>query len=520
MSETEQQGPSIVKGMYHLFLGNTTYTILLAVTAIVVGRILGPSGYGLYAIALIVPPFLFSAIRLGLDSAAIRYGARLRSEGKEEEAVSFVYAMTIFGVIMATASSLVFVGLSGWIATDVVDRPQLGAVIIPIAMLSVIGQAAYYITDLGMTGLGRFGWAGLVQAFQGATKLAFSVGLVLLGFGVAGAVTGYTASFVVSGIIGVAYIAWLAHGRLPKGMKVNFREGARYGFPIYLSSLATGFVTPVLSTVLALTVSNSQIGGYAEANTFNTLIALFTYPISTALFPLFSRRVDDHRTLAGSYQTAVRYTALLVVPVAAFIVAFSGPLMITFYGRAYSFAGIFLSLFAVTNLLAGVGSLAWGALLNGIGRTRDVMWTSALGSAASVGVGVGLIAVIGVAGAIIGLMAGSTITLAVGTLRVRRRLEAGLGLMKAWKFYVGSALAAALSWPLSWLVHTPEFAVAAGALVFVLLFIPILALLRALDEEDIGALRGYIGFSAVVSKPLEAAIWYYKLVLSVVERGP
>ena len=53
----------------------------------------------------------------------------------------------------------------------------------------------------------------------------------------------------------------------------------------------------------------------------------------------------------------------------------------------------------------------------------------------------------------------------------------------------------------------------AGASVFVVLFIPILALLRALDKADIGALRGYLEFSAVVSGPMEAAIWYYKPVL-------
>jgi hypothetical protein len=56
--------------------------------------------------------------------------------------------------------------------------------------------------------------------------------------------------------------------------------------------------------------------------------------------------------------------------------------------------------------------------------------------------------------------------------------------------------------------------VRAGAAAFVILFIPLLALLRALDEADIGALRGYLEFSAVISRPLEAAIWYYKLVLS------
>ena len=498
--------------MYHLFLGNTTSTLLLAVTSIVVGRILGPSNLGLYTVALIVPPFLFTAIRLGLDSAATRFAARLRSEGKEEDAVSFVYATTIFGVVIATVSSLVFVGLSGWIATSVVDRPQLGAVIIPIAMLSVLGQAAYFITDLGMTGLGRFDRAGLVQALQGMTKLIVSVGLVLLGFGVTGAVAGYTASFVVSGALGVAYIAWLARGSLPKGMKVDVGVGVRYGFPIYLSTLAGGFVGPVITTVLALTVSNSQIGGYTAASTFTALIALFTYPISTALFPLFSRRVDDHKALADTYQTSVRYTALLVVPVTAFIIAFAGPMIVTVFGRAYAFGTPYLALFATASLLAGVGSLAWNSLLNGIGRTRDALWTIVVGSAVSVVSGIGLIELMGAAGAIIGPIIGGAVSLVVGTWMVQRRLESELGLARVWKFYVASAVAATLSWPLSWLVHLPELSLVAGASVFVLLFIPLLALLRALDEADIGALRGYLAFSSVVSKPLEIAIRYYELI--------
>ena len=518
MTEGARAETPIVKGMYYLFLGNTSYTILLAVTAIVVGRILGPSGYGLYTVALIVPSFLFTAIRLGLDSAATRYAARLRSEGKEQEAVSFIYALMIFGVAIATVSSLVFVGLSGWIANSVVDRPELGSVIIPIAMLSVIGQAAFNITDLGMTGLGRFDRAGLVQALQGASKLVVSVALVVAGFGVTGAVAGYTVSSVVSGVVGAGYILWLARSRLPKGMWADFETGVRYGFPIYLSTLASGFVAPVLGIALALTVSNTQIGGYSQASTFTSLIALLTYPISTALFPLFSRRVDDLRSLSGPYQTALRYTALLVTPVAAFIIAFSGPLIETIYGRAYGFASPYLALFATTSLLAGLGSLAWAPLLNGIGRTRDVLWVAALGSAVSAGSGVALIEASGVTGAIVGPIIGTSVSLAAGTWMVHQRLESRLDLSRVWKSYAASGLAAAFSWPLSWLLHTPELALVAGAVVFVILFVPFLALLSALSEEDINELRGFLGFSALISTPLEAAISYYKTSLHVFHR--
>ena len=416
---------------------------------------------------------------MGLDSAATRYAARLRSEGKEEEAISFVYSMGIFGVIVATVSSLIFIGLSGWIATSVVDRPELGAVIIPIAMVSVLGQAAFYITDLGMTGLGRFDKAGLVQALLGATKLVVSISLVLLGFGVTGAVAGYTASYLVAGALGVAYVAWLARGRFPKGMKAGIRQGVRYGFPIYLSTLAAGFVAPVITTVLALTVSNSQIGGYTAAGTFTTLTALFTYPISTALFPLFSRKVEDLRSLGEPYQIPLRYTALLVIPVTTFIIAFSGPLMVTFYGRVYAFGTTYVALLAATSLFAGVGSLAWNALLNGIGRTRDALVTTAIGSVVSVVSAAGLIEVAGVAGAIVGQLVGAAFSLAIGTWMVRKRLGVGLGLTRVWKFYLASGLAAVLSWPLSWLVHTPQLAVVAGA-----------ALVRHPDHSTVGPSEG------------------------------
>jgi stage V sporulation protein B len=506
--------------MYDLFLGNISYTILLAVTAIVVGRILGPAMYGLYTVALIAPSFLFTVVGLGLDSTATRFAARLRSEGKQEEAVSFVYVMSIFGVVIATASSLIFIGLSGWIATDFFNRPELGAVIIPIAMLSVVGQAAFSITDLGMTGLGRFDRAALVQALQGAMKLVVSVGLVLLGFGVAGAVAGYTASLIVTGVLGVAYIAWLARRRLPRGMKSDIKVGMKYGFPIYLSLLASGFAVPAINTALALTVSNTQIGGNSAASTFTTLIGFFTYPISTSLFPLFSQKVEDLSLLGKPYQTSLRYTALLVTPVTTFMIAFSGPLIVTFWGEAYGFGTTYVALYALTGLLAGVGSLAWYSLLNGIGRTGDNLVTTALGSAVSVVSSVALIRVAGVSGAISGQVVGGVVTLAIGTWMVKRRLHTGLGLIRVWKFYVASGLAALLSWPLSWLIYTPELAVAAGALAFVLLFIPLLALFRALDEADIEALRRYLEFSAVISKPLEALIWYYKLALSALRRGP
>ena len=158
--------------------------------------------------------------------------------------------------------------------------------------------------------------------------------------------------------------------------------------------------------------------------------------------------------------------------------------------------------------------------MNGIGRTRDVLWTTLLGSAVSVASGVGLIEVLGMVGAIIGTLVGGAVSLAVGTWLVAKRLGARPSLPRVWKFYAASGLAAGLSWPLSWLLHTPELALVAGALVFVILYIPALAMLSTLNEAELREIRGFLGFSAVISKPLGVAISYYSILQSVFHPKP
>ena len=512
MSSDVKQGSPVVKGMYHLFLGNTTFTLIIALTAIIVGRILGPDGYGLYTVALILPPFIFNAVRLGLDTAATRYAARLESEGRGREANQFVLAMVIVEVGVAMLATLVFLGLSGVLASTVLNRPGIAGSILPMAMLSVVGQAAYTVTTSGLVGLGMYGRAALFQVAQGVAKLVVSVGLVLLGYGVLGAVAGYTIAFIVSGVLGIILVIGISGAAIPKGLKADVSMGLRYGWPVYISILASGFVAPAINTALALTVPNSQIGGYSAANTFLSLIALFTYPISTALFPLFSRRMDDNAAMGGLYRTSVWFTGLLVVPVTSFIIPFSSPLIVTFYGRAYSFGAEYLALLAAISLLAGVGSLAWSAVLNGIGHTRDVLATTALGSVVSVALAVLLIPTVGVPGAIEGQIMGNVVMLAIGTLMVRRRMGVGLGLSSVWKVYVSAILTAIVCYPLSWLIRTPEVSLVAGAVAYIVVFVPVLALLRTLDRGSKDALRGYLGFSPVISKPLSLAIRYYEVV--------
>jgi O-antigen/teichoic acid export membrane protein len=69
------------RGGLYLFIGNASSTVILAVGTIIVARLLGPSGYGLYTLTLVIPILLVSLSDIGVNFALVRFPARLISEG-------------------------------------------------------------------------------------------------------------------------------------------------------------------------------------------------------------------------------------------------------------------------------------------------------------------------------------------------------------------------------------------------------------------------------------------------------
>ena len=515
-NDETKRSEQIARGIYHLFLGNAASTFLVALAAVVVARILGPSEYGLYTIALIIPPVLFTSARLGVDAAATRYGSRLRSEGRDVEATAFVYSSTIFGLLAASPFVVIFLAISGQIAGGVLHRPDLAAVALPLGVISVVGQAVYTTASQGLTGLGRFRSAGALQALQGATRLVVAVTLVALGYGVVGAIAGYTTAFEVSGILGLLLVARLAGVLYPRSIWADVRTALRYGFPVYISTMATGFYVPAINTILAAAVSNQEVGGYAAALTFNTLVLLITYPISQALFPLFSRKVDDPKLLAETYASSLKFTALLVVPLSAFLIVFSRDLMVSFYSGSFAFGAGYLALTASVSLLAGIGSTSFAPLLNGIGHTRDALVATLSGSILAVFSAYLLIQSYGVAGAIVGQFLGGVLTLALGSWAVKQRLGSRLGLSGVLGVYAAAAASAVVCIPVALTIANTWLALVVGGGLMILVYVPSLALLRALNKEDLGSLRAQFSFSPTVSRILELLIRFYEAASRIV----
>src|SRR2546428_7125032 len=98
-------------GSFILFAGNIISAAILAVTAILVTRLLGPAGFGAYTLLLVLPNLLQSFVGLGINAGITRYAALHLSKGEPEVARRLTFHGLIF--IFVSGIFLFLVALGG-----------------------------------------------------------------------------------------------------------------------------------------------------------------------------------------------------------------------------------------------------------------------------------------------------------------------------------------------------------------------------------------------------------------------
>ncbi len=167
-------------------------------------------------------------------------------------------------------------------------------------------------------------------------------------------------------------LVWTQYKNLPKlttvklEIKAYIKTMLSYGAPLSISAIISGFQGQYYAFLLPIfyITDNTAIGNYGIASTFVVLISFFATPITTMLFPAFSKLnpQKDKQTLQNVFQYSVKYASLLVVPVASLVMCLSEPAVSTLFGQTYSSAPLFLALLALTYFFTAFGSLKYRQL--------------------------------------------------------------------------------------------------------------------------------------------------------------
>jgi len=372
------------RGGFFLVSGTFIATVISAITAILVGRSLGPELYGQYSLSLVIPEMLFIFADFGIAAGVVKFAASLRTEGKIGQAAKMIKHAMFLRASIGLAFFLLNFALADFLAAVLLNRPELGFYI-RVASISILFYVVFTIATSAYLGLDKTHYSALTTNIQAISKAVISIGLVLLGFSVAGAVLGYLAGYIIAGVV-ASSILLLILRQYPRGDKNpddnvgftrTFKTLMNYGIPLYAAGILVGFIYSYQNFILAIFTTNVDIGNLRAAANFIALITIVSAPITTALFPAFSKL---NSTMNGKIKTffkfANKYTTLLIVPIATLLIIFSNEIVQIIYGSTYQTAAMFLSINCLLYFLVGLGYLTLTSLFNGLGETRITLKTS------------------------------------------------------------------------------------------------------------------------------------------------
>jgi O-antigen/teichoic acid export membrane protein len=518
MTKATQMAKVSAKGGFHLLWGLVLSTIISAVGTIVIARLLGPQNMGLYAIALAAPNLIATFRDWGVTTAMVKYSAEYNSENDVAKIKNVFVSGIAFEVIVGLALALLSFALSGFLA-GFYGRPAI-VQLIQIASFFVLTGALVNTATAAFTGMEKMHLNSVMLIVQSIIKTVLIIALVALGLGTLGAVIGFSVGVLFAGTVGVLLI-YTMYRSLPKptGNKLELMKTIKtmlnYGLPLSIGAILAGFLTQFYSTIMAIFVlDNALIGNYSVAVNFVVLITFFATPVTTMLFPAFSKldAQRDRETLKNVFQYSVKYASLIVVPVTVLVMALAQPAIGTIFADKYIQAPLYLVLLSVIYLFCAFGSLSTGSLINGQGHTKYNLKLTILTVAIGFPLSFVLVSLFGIIGLIVTTILVGVPSLFLSLRYINKNFGVSLDWVSSAKIMLASVASGVITYvAISQLPFSNLIQLIIGVFVFVVAFVLLAVSTRTLNKSELVNVREIGNATGPLRKPLT-------IVLNLIEK--
>jgi len=290
--------------------------------AIVTARLLGPEGYGLLGIVFALTLTFDALVDTGVEKAVVHYAS---GEPDDSQIVwsGFVldFSLTVFVFII----NLLFVG---WFEAQTHK---------PIKILSILA-ALYLLPSAFDVWKARLSAKRRVELLSGISVTAnimqtsLSIGLIVIGFGVQGAIIGYVIARTCSTLLCLRY----GFGRGEFSVMM-IKKMLSYGLPSGIKGLAIYTVRRIDRLILAFFVTAADIAIYGIANMIGSMIQLLPASFSLVMLPYISEayKNNDITKIHGSYSAGLVIFSLWGILSSIFVILLARPLVLFVLGTEY-----------------------------------------------------------------------------------------------------------------------------------------------------------------------------------------
>ena len=515
-------GKISASGSVHLFAGKIVSTVIAAIGTIILGLLIFESDYGLYTIALIPSATLLLFQDWGVGSAITRLCAKYRANNSESNLRKTIIAGLTFeiatGLILTTISILT----ANFIASTVFGQPE-SAFPMVIASFSILSTSIFMVIQSIFVGFDNMKLIAFVSILQAIVQGVTAPVLVVLGYGAMGAIIGSVLTSITGSVISIIMLYFFIFKKL-QYVKINkadlfetLKPLLKYGIPLAIGTILGGLLIQFNSLLMATYVRDlTTIGNYKVATNFAVLLAFFTVPITTVLFPAFSK-LDPKKELhivKTVFASSIKYSALMLVPATMILIVLSNPIIGALYGDKWASAPQFLALSVLINLFSCLGFLTLANFASGLGDTKTVLKMNIVQVAIGIPLAFVLIPLAGISGMIVGLLIAGIPGLFIYLYIAWKKYQAKIDYTSSAKIFLSSLLSATIVYVFLYVFPLSDWIeLGAGLTLFLVIYLTSVSLSGAIKQNDINNLRAMFRGISFVSKILEIPLIFMELLI-------
>ena len=372
--ELDEDIATIAHGSFWHGLNSLIFRFLSFLYTIIIARMVAQEQVGVFYFALGLVGLVGIFSDAGMTQAASRYipyylGKKDSKSASLALKVSWDVSM-VLGALLAIILFLIADPIASFFS-----NPPLAGVLRILAVYVFISQVFNVIASW-LSAFKMLKEASNGANIQNALKLGVTLALIL-GFAWADAESLAIAT-VLSFFVSIFYLYWsvrkktsklppVDNSRTSKGYVNMAGELGTFGLTMVFVLLTATLITYTDRLLLGYFLkegANSQIAIYSIATGLAGLVGLFAASIMAIFFPVISELhgKGDKAKMNGACSTALRWILFFSLPIAAFLVAFSGPMLHLLYGASYEPGALVLAFFSIGILISLLGTAQRTAL--------------------------------------------------------------------------------------------------------------------------------------------------------------
>ncbi len=369
-----ETGSRAVSVASFILIGKLVSFILMAAAFIIIVRILGPSVYGVYTLAIAIAGFFGSVGNFGIGTSLNKFIAEYKHK-RDNNSIDLNIANGLFILFAAGAAlSVITVVLSPYLSA-LVFHSASDAFIIDIAAISILTTMLYGGTSSALVGYGNGKHVSISILSMAVVQASVSIALALTGFGALAPLVGLILGSFTAFIVALLYM-YVSEGAKIRRPSIGFmKKMLKFSMPITISNFFGTVVNNLALIVLGIFTTTVILGNFGVASRLGSLIDIITGSISLSLLTAFSGSFSSahgNKDIGRIYSNSVYFSFILVAPLLVGVTVLARPFSFTAFSSVYTIAPEYIRILGI-GMIIGLFSAYAGAALVGTGKVKTMM---------------------------------------------------------------------------------------------------------------------------------------------------